>query len=356
MVHIPGVLEGFLGGIFVGTVVSTFLFGILTVQTLLYYKRFPQDSKWTRLAIGLLWVAFAFQAAFMTKAMWWWLIRNPAALGRAIWEFSSYSVATAVASLVVQSFFVSRIWSFSSNSYIAAPMQALVFIQFAFSITVSTVGDIVLNFPKFAQKWTWTATVWLALQATADVTIAVLMTHLLWRRKTGFKGTDGAIETMVYWAIATGGVTCLQSLLVLGIFTVHGFTFWALVFAITLGPMYPISMLTNLHMRSRVRKQLSEFTGPNIPLDELRSAQKKPVTVTPCQRDEPKALTNSAKGSIMVNVHRSEYEDSLSNINVHRLGRDKIHLSDANASRTFRSNVKPETSTACKLVKSKFKT
>lgn len=42
--HSPA-LDGTLGALEVGTVAGTFLFGILTLQTFNYYRRFPKDSK-----------------------------------------------------------------------------------------------------------------------------------------------------------------------------------------------------------------------------------------------------------------------------------------------------------------------
>ncbi|KAF8327381.1 uncharacterized protein EI90DRAFT_1788556 [Cantharellus anzutake] len=213
-----GPLENIFGGFFVGNAVATFLFGILTVQVALYYNRFPQDGRWTRRAVGFLWAVILFQTVCMTKMIWWLHIQNyfnPRALATAQWEGTSYHLSTTVGSLVVQSFFVFRIWSLSANICVAAPLQALVIMQFAFATALSTLANISLSLEEISHRWNWLSKLWLTTQATCDALIAILTTFLLWYRKTGFKKTDRAINTMVYWSIATGSATCLQTIILI---------------------------------------------------------------------------------------------------------------------------------------------
>ncbi|KAF8324294.1 uncharacterized protein EI90DRAFT_3129996 [Cantharellus anzutake] len=338
-------LEDIIGSTFVGNVGSTFLFGILTVQVVLYHKRFPRDSKWTRGMVGILWVAIAFQTVFMTKMIWWWYIQNyfnPEALAKPKWEFFSYHLSTTVGSLIAQSFFVNRIWGLSGNVYIVVPLQALVITQFTFATTLLIVVDTSLSFNEIAHRWNWVATVWLTIQGTCDALIAMLMTFLLWHRKTGFKKTDRAINTMVYWSVATGSITCVQSLITIGIFASRGFAFGALLFAITLSPMYPISMLTNLHMRSTVRKQLSAPTladdRPTNLFEALRSVTQRKVMVSRGRRElielSPRRPRDLAMGNLVVNIRRSMHEDGSSSHD-HRL-----YQSSTDAP-TFRNSICP---------------
>ncbi|KAF8342687.1 uncharacterized protein EI90DRAFT_3029893 [Cantharellus anzutake] len=348
MVLLKGPLENILGGTLVGNVGSTFLFGILTVQVVLYYQRFPRDGKWTRGVVGSLWAAIAFQTVFMTKMIWWWYIQNhfnPKALEKPKWEFFSYHLTTTAGSLVVQTFFVNRIWGLSGKIYIAAPLQALVITQFAFAAALLILDDVLLSFTEIAHKLDWLATVWLTTQATCDAVISILMTLLLWNRKTGFRKTDRAINTIIIWSVATGSVTCVQSLITIGIFSRRGFTFGTLVFAIPLSPMYPISMLTNLHMRSTVRKQLAaptltEDRRTNL-LEALRSVTQRKVMAARARRElmelSSRRPRDSAMGDLVVNIHRSMHENSPSS-NVHRLDRDQS-TTDAP---TLRSSIYPD--------------
>ncbi|KAF8338796.1 uncharacterized protein EI90DRAFT_3039205 [Cantharellus anzutake] len=309
---IKGHQEDIFGGTFVGNICSAFLFGILTIQVVLYYLRFPQDSKWTRRAVGFLWI-------LVTKAVWWYHIQNhsnPHALAKTSWELSSYQLCTTVASLIVQSFFVSRIWGLCSNIYVVLFLQALVVIQFS--------KDITLSYIQIIHKWNWAVTAWLAMQAACDAMIAVLMTSLLWYKKTGFKRTDSAINTMVFWTIATGGGTCLLSIIGICVsilrplFTGTGDFFFCRISLQSFSSVYAISMLANLHMRSRIREQLSApmryEDRPSIPLDALTSAQRRAVASH--ERREhmpPRQPVDLAEGSFVVSIHRSKYEDSPSN-------------------------------------------
>ncbi|KAJ7114833.1 hypothetical protein C8R44DRAFT_880903 [Mycena epipterygia] len=49
-------LDGSLGALEIGTVVGTFFFGILTLQTFNYYRQFPDDSKTLKITVTVLWL------------------------------------------------------------------------------------------------------------------------------------------------------------------------------------------------------------------------------------------------------------------------------------------------------------
>jgi len=98
---------------------------------------------------------------------------------------------------------------------------------------------------------------WLIIQAIVDVVIAVYMCLLLQRRRTGFQKTDSIINRMVLYTISTGLVTCVLSCVYIVLFTKYQSGFGVLVIGMPLGGFYSITMLTNLHMRTRLRGRLS---------------------------------------------------------------------------------------------------
>ncbi|KAF9507061.1 hypothetical protein BS47DRAFT_350057 [Hydnum rufescens UP504] len=79
---------------------------------------------------------------------------------------------------------------------------------------------------------------------------------LLRHRRTGYHKTDSVINRMVAYAISTGAVTSILSCICLVLFAICGFSTGGLVVSMPLGLSYSISMLTNLHMRTRLRARL----------------------------------------------------------------------------------------------------
>ncbi|KAF8322769.1 uncharacterized protein EI90DRAFT_1226457 [Cantharellus anzutake] len=310
---IPFHVEQLFGGALLGNIICAVFFGILTVQVVFYYGRFPHDSKWTWRAVGFLWLLILTQVIMVTRVNWRWQIENYSNLDelqQGKWQLVIYQLFASVTSVTVQTFFVYRIWSLSSSICAAAPVQVFSLAQFAFGIALQAKADMSSTFAEIVQKWDWIATAWLVMQAVCDASIAVLMTSLLWYRKTGFRKTDSAINTIIYWAIATGSITCVQSITGLVAFARSGFSHLTLIMGITFSCMYPLCMLTNLHMRSRVRKKLTAPTRgsdkPSIPLDALTSARRRAVIAH--ERGQP--MPQTRLGNVVINFHRSRFEDN----------------------------------------------
>ncbi|PBK81105.1 hypothetical protein ARMGADRAFT_1146715 [Armillaria gallica] len=70
---IPSLGDTF-GALFVGAIISAILFGITNLQTLIYYKKYPNDSSLYRYSVALLWVLDALHVALGTHALYYYLI------------------------------------------------------------------------------------------------------------------------------------------------------------------------------------------------------------------------------------------------------------------------------------------
>jgi len=200
-----------------------------------------------------------------------------------------YQLCGTVTSAVAQVFFVTRIWNLYRNPFIVGFVYFLIFVELIYGTTIAVNANLTLNLETLAHRYMWLVSIWLATQATCDVLIAVILTTLLRQKRTGFRQTDNAIRTMIYFTVCTGGITCVLSIIVLCTFAKYGFEYSVLVIGVPLGGLYPVSMLANLHMRSRVRERLSGDTlyrNPPIRLNE-------PSQVASEQENPPRPVRTS---------------------------------------------------------------
>ncbi|KAK0437089.1 uncharacterized protein EV420DRAFT_1652217 [Desarmillaria tabescens] len=79
------------GALFVGATIAAILFGITNLQTLIYYKRYPNDWSLYRYSVTLLWVLDAVHLTLSTHALYFYLIDMygnllGALIGNVIWS------------------------------------------------------------------------------------------------------------------------------------------------------------------------------------------------------------------------------------------------------------------------------
>ncbi|KAF9510608.1 hypothetical protein BS47DRAFT_54287 [Hydnum rufescens UP504] len=269
---------GPLGGSFFGTLLIALCFGVLTIQTSSYYHAFPNDGRSVKLVVAILWTLEAFQLVCCTRSLYWWFVtnyHNSLALEWAPWEFAIYPLNVACSSVIAQTFFTYRVYSLSANLYAGVLLQVLVLLQFGFSAANAIKSTMLGEFQMIddCKECTWLVKAWLIIQAIADVVIATYMCLLLRRRRTGFQKTDSVINRMVLYTISTGLVTSILSCVGLVLFAKYGVGFSVLIIGMPLGGFYSITVLTNLHMRARLRVRLDTPS----PLELFSSSMKKRI-------------------------------------------------------------------------------
>ncbi|SJL16925.1 uncharacterized protein ARMOST_20457 [Armillaria ostoyae] len=87
---VPSIGETF-GALYVGTTIAAVLFGITNLQTVIYYKRYPNDWWLYRYSVALLWVLDTLHVVLSTHALYFYLIEMfgdlSSALVHNIWSF-----------------------------------------------------------------------------------------------------------------------------------------------------------------------------------------------------------------------------------------------------------------------------
>ncbi|SJL15322.1 uncharacterized protein ARMOST_18815 [Armillaria ostoyae] len=92
---VPSIGETF-GALYVGAIIAAVLFGITNLQTVIYYKRYPNDWWLYRYSVALLWVLDTLHVVLSTHALYFYLIEMfgdlSGALVHNVWSFKAQLV------------------------------------------------------------------------------------------------------------------------------------------------------------------------------------------------------------------------------------------------------------------------
>lgn len=282
-----------LGALYIGSSLSTVLYGVICVQTFLYMtsNRTRFDSWAMKLLVFILFGLDTAQQCLMLAGMYRFLISdyaNPAALstegpssGLALATYDEAIVA--ICSIVlVQLFFCWRVWTLSASSLniyiritIIAISVALAFLNFASYICLSIFGFrhhfFAVNSSDFTLSWKISASSGIAF----DVIMTIAMTLSLYRcRSLGMKRSNHVIIILILLTVNTNLVTTLISIgalvtyLVLPNATIYGGVY------LLLSKSYLNSFLAILNSREFLREKMDhhsqsgqlsipDFAGPS---------------------------------------------------------------------------------------------
>ncbi|XP_006462182.1 hypothetical protein AGABI2DRAFT_179048 [Agaricus bisporus var. bisporus H97] len=199
------------GPMLIGAFFNTMLYGVLAIQSLIYFQTYKRDSIWLKCFAFYLLVAETVNTGLIIGLLYEPLILKygqPAATT----FFPVHPIMTIAVSTPVQLFIAWRIIIISGKRYFA-------FIIWVFAL-ISTGGAIwlahtVVDVKRFARKpdLHWPALTWLLASMIADVIITFSLVHSLAKRRTGIVQTDDIINKIIRMTIQTGLVTAIFAIL-----------------------------------------------------------------------------------------------------------------------------------------------
>lgn len=183
-------LKNVYGGALVGVMLTSILFGAISLQARKYFNDFPRDPIYMKLMVFFLWAIQAFQVAGTTWAIYWYFIEHFGdleVLNTAIWEGTIYQTVTVAASMTAQTFFAFRVYSLSHSVFLGLVMEALVLVQCALGTVTATKAYLAGTFSSILLTEKRLVLAWLAAEALSDTAIALAMCLLLKKSRTGFR-------------------------------------------------------------------------------------------------------------------------------------------------------------------------
>jgi len=251
----PFSLNLVLGPILLGSLFGWGLFGVLCLQTYLYYRWYPKDEMVIKVLVAGLFALELIDAAVSTHAAWFFLVAgwgNPQAALGSPWSICATIILTGIIAVVSQLFFASRLWHLSGSLIIVSGIFLVALAQCACAI----VGAFQVLFVKVANSTKLSTfdslSIWLGLSAGCDIAIAVGMVYFLLatRTRSGIKATEFLITRLIDFSIRTGIFTALCAIISLVFFLTLKETDMQDLPFLMLAKLYSNAVLANINARA----------------------------------------------------------------------------------------------------------
>lgn len=237
-----------LGALLVGFAVSATAFGMLTIQVVTYYRRFPQDKAAYKALAALIWSISFVDQAFIGYAVYFYTITNyldplPLATGKPQWTLIVQMTLGAVVGAIVKACFTLRVWRFSYRNWWLTGYLFLMVLAHLGTVTAFTVKCF--EMPSFAYMIVLKSlgTVCLGIGVVTDVSIAAALCFYLQKMRSSHSTADPMINMLIIYAVNTGLLTSTISLATLVLFNIMPTNFVFICMYFVLSKLYAISFL-----------------------------------------------------------------------------------------------------------------
>ncbi|KAG9218607.1 hypothetical protein CCMSSC00406_0001279 [Pleurotus cornucopiae] len=201
----------------IGILVSSVLFGIVTLQAFIYFRTYPGDPKPLKILAGVIWVlefggmicvANLLYEATITKYRSAPLLMfvNPPT------QINISNLISACTACLVEVWFAERVRRFTGLLWPALVFWFLIFVTFAGAILVSAVL-FTRGLLEFTAHWRWASTTCWILSAVIDVAMASLLCfNLLQQRQSLFQRSTRLVDKIIMITMSTGLLTSVMAI------------------------------------------------------------------------------------------------------------------------------------------------
>ncbi|PCH34603.1 hypothetical protein WOLCODRAFT_139462 [Wolfiporia cocos MD-104 SS10] len=248
-----------LGAAFLGQFATAILYGITSLQTFIYYKQHYKDPLILRFLVGVLWILDGIHVAFITHAMYMYMIvnfANPLNVDKPIWSVWAMIIVSNISNIIVRAIFSRTLWKLSGKALIFPLVIGLLSIYVAADAFYFAIRGFRIDSYLDIHHFSWSLYNGFAFEVLVDGMITVSQCLLLRRFRTGIKSTDSIITILMVYSINTGLLTSICAILCLVTFTVLPDMFVYFAFYFVLSKLYVNSVLANLNARSTILENM----------------------------------------------------------------------------------------------------
>ncbi|KAK7468233.1 hypothetical protein VKT23_002741 [Stygiomarasmius scandens] len=199
------------GPMLIGVFFNMILYGILIVQTYMYYHTYRKDTLWIRIFVAYLFLLETANAAFDMAMMWQPLIEGfgtREAVQKFPTLFSTEPIVMVFVSTPIQCFFAWRIQRITQSFWVPILIVTLSAASMAGGIWTGIKLIIIKLFARKPELHE-SALLWFLTSCVADVMITATLVRSLSQRKTGFVVTDSVIDKIIRLTVQTGMITAI---------------------------------------------------------------------------------------------------------------------------------------------------
>ncbi|TFK67109.1 hypothetical protein BDN72DRAFT_843485 [Pluteus cervinus] len=254
-----------IGALEIGVFMSTFLFGIATVQAYIYYRRFPKDGWLIKSLVGMIWVLELGHSICVSHGLFEMTLsqyKSPRPGSDRDIE-PSFAIAVlfsgCIASLT-QAYFACRLRVLSEKWAIPILFWILALARFVAWIYAGSVG--IQDCMRFRNgesdhlDWQWPLVPLLAFGACVDFIVAAMLFYHLYRtQREVLLNTARLLDKLIIWTIQNGFITSFAGVATCIALHVQPDSFvWIAVFML-LTRLFSNSFLASLNARVDLLRQ-----------------------------------------------------------------------------------------------------
>ncbi|KAI0712261.1 hypothetical protein C8Q76DRAFT_845525 [Earliella scabrosa] len=255
------------GAAFVGFAASSLCLGILSTQAYSYFKRYPLDKPFYKCLVAGLWLLEFADQILIAHAVYTYLVTNwghPSILIAApVWSLILQITIGVVTGTIVKVLYAVRVWRFSNHNLPVTGLILLLTFGELGVASVYTYQGFHLDSLANIEDMKVIGTLSLALGMATDFVIALALCYFLRRLRTGYRKDDTAVNSLIVYAISTGGLTSLNQAEIQYNFMPDNFIFMGMYFV--LSKVYANSFLAALNTRRVSRGRGTDAETTTVP-------------------------------------------------------------------------------------------
>ncbi|PIL36485.1 hypothetical protein GSI_00174 [Ganoderma sinense ZZ0214-1] len=305
-VSAASIAEEFFGGLFVEVFVGGILYGITTLQTFIYFQKFPDDGRFLKYYVAAVWVLESLHTGFCVEFVYSYLIRNYGnekyfihinwAVGASLanpvevlngnidvslghGHYRGHNIGDGARILYPPSLdpYVD-VTLLSFHTSLTTPRS----LQVAFGMGSTILTYYLSGWVSFRQHKAATVTVsgGLASVAAVDVMVTTSITWYLRKKRSEVQeSAKSKVGMIMLYAVNTGALTATASVITCILYAVRRDSLVFLGLVEVSGKLYANSFLGSLNARTHIRgkgnKQYSHessgntYRGPQVPKVEV---------------------------------------------------------------------------------------
>ncbi|PFH47790.1 hypothetical protein AMATHDRAFT_151308 [Amanita thiersii Skay4041] len=278
------------GALLIGAFFASLLYGVSTVQSIVYFKLYPNDSNSSKLLVRFsspIISPFAYvppgytsvvrpasaldtvHTALIWVGMWSYLIDSFGDRSKIDTIPFYYALRIFLCGLQTSVFplthyFDSCVPTVSKRNYwMTMPVLVLAICRLFFLWAVATTGEMIRigSFTVFKTQFRWLFSLGLALSSAVDIEITLSLFILLWRSRSDSLSLTNVIDSLILYTFELGSLTCFATVIsMICWLTMHNnLVFLGLHFVI--GKLYANSLLASLNTRHELRRAHANSVG-----------------------------------------------------------------------------------------------
>ncbi|CAA7269418.1 unnamed protein product [Cyclocybe aegerita] len=271
-----------LGGLFLGYIVGTVLFGITILQVYQYFTNYLKESRLRKLFVIFIFSLDLSHMVIGSKMLYVMMISYgylPNPDDNVITLFKAFSTVQAAMVMSVQGFYTYQIWRLSNNLYLNRVFAHFVKTVIAFTIIcgigVGTAFNLFENREQVRSLHNFTPSeknvIFLGLATTAfiDSILGVTMAVVLYQSRPDSRRLVDIIGFLVLFFVGTGLLTAITPLLLLVLYALNPDSMLYISVEFSITRLYANSILALFNAKKKFHKKLETPADLELPASAL---------------------------------------------------------------------------------------